>query len=423
LHFPSTLASLKLLDSILNLGVEEHHSPNAKRTIRTVNCLNLVVAFFLLVGVGIYFIGGAYAGFIPCAIFLSLHVLAILLSRIHHPRLAFLLFTISVNCSIFYINQLYPPAAGAYLYYFPLIVSVVLLNNPSFKDRYTLAHFTLCIIFFVGNLVIKVPGLQLEHVGAGEVTTVWHFNLIISAITTGILCLFLSRILSRQNREIMSQNDNLTSAQMAVTNTLREKEILLAELHHRVKNNLAIISGLLNLQGDATSNDEARQIISDSKNRILSMALVHRMLFENPNLKNIDIGRYTRELITELFNTYNLQRYVTVVEDYDDLVLPVSKSIPLGLILNEIVTNSIKYAFRGNAKEKGEFRISIKKHNNRVLLTAHDNGKGFPDNYDFNAPSLSLGIFLIKTLTEQIDGTVSFSNDLGARITLDFLQH
>src|SRR5690606_30822652 len=115
---------------------------------------------------------------------------------------------------------------------------------------------------------------------------------------------------------------------------------------------------------------------------------------------------------------------IDLVEDYDDIVLPVGKSIPLGLILNEIVTNSIKYAFRGQNREKGKFTITIKKQNpNRVLLTVQDNGAGFPANYDFNAPSLSLGIFLIKTLTEQIDGTVSFSSENGARIDLDFLHH
>ena len=422
---PSTFIVLKrLFYTILELGVEERHTPDARRKIKTINFLNLLVAFFLLVGYTSYLTADIYIGLIPSTVFLFLHTGALWLSWRKKTRLAFLVFTITVNAAIFFINQQYPVAVGAYLYYFPLIVSVVLLNNPSFKDRYTILHVALCSVFLAANLIINIPGLRLASLDAEKINTIWHYNLVIAAATTGVLCFLLSRLITQQSREIINQNQSLTEAQQAVNTTLREKEILLAELHHRVKNNLAIISGLLNLQSDATSNDEARQVISDSKNRILSMALVHRMLFENPSLKSIDVARYSTELIRELFYTYNLQKSVDLVENYDDIVLPVSKSIPLGLILNEIVTNSIKYAFRARRGNKGEFRIEIKKHSsNRVLLTAEDSGEGFPEGYDFNAPSLSLGIFLIKTLAEQIDGTVSFSNSRGARIQLDFLQH
>lgn len=391
--------------------------------IRTINSLNLLIVFFIVVGYSTYFILDNAQGLIPATLFLVLHVFALFLSKIRRPRLSFIVFTITVNSAIFFINQFYPKGSGAFMYYFPLIVSVVLLNNPSFRDRYTVFHFALCIVFFVCSLALEVPGLRITTMDVEQVAGTFRYNLVISALTTAVLCFQLSLIISRQNREIMTQNENLTRAQLAVSNTLREKEILLAELHHRVKNNLAIISGLLNLQGDATSNDEAREIISESKNRILSMALVHRMLFENPSLKSIDVSRYSHELIAELFNTYNLQKNVTLEERYDDIVLPVGKSIPLGLILNEIVTNSIKYAFRGKSEKKKKFSISITREpGGRVKVEAQDNGKGFPEKYNFDAPSLSLGIFLIKTLSEQIEGTVRFSNNGGARIELEFPQ-
>ena len=391
--------------------------------IRTVNSLNLLIAFFILLSYSTFFVLGTSEGFAASTVFLVMHCLALVMSRIRKPRVAFIIFTVTVNAAIFYINQFYPEGAGAYLYYFPLIVSVVLLNNPSFRDRYTLLHFGLCIAFFILTILAGPPRTGILSLTPDQVEDTFRYNLAISAATTAVLCFQLSRIISRQNREIISQNQNLTQAQHAVNSTLREKEILLAELHHRVKNNLAIISGLLNLQGDATSNDEARQIISESKNRILSMALVHRMLFENPSLKSIDISRYSHELVTELFNTYNLHKSVAIDEKYDNIVLPVGKSIPLGLILNEIVTNSIKYAFRGRSETKKQFHISITRSGaNNVRLVAQDTGKGFPENYDFNAPSLSLGIFLIKTLAEQIEGTVRFSNSAGARIELEFPQ-
>jgi two-component sensor histidine kinase len=152
----------------------------------------------------------------------------------------------------------------------------------------------------------------------------------------------------------------------------------------------------------------------------MSMALVHRMLYENAELKSLDLGRYASELISELFNSYDLQKYVNVRQDCDKIVLPVSKSIPLGLILNEIVTNSIKYVFRFSREEKGEFYISIKEHDGKVKMIVKDNGEGFPPDFNFEGENLSLGIYLIKTLSEQIDGQVQFSNDNGAKIELNF---
>jgi two-component sensor histidine kinase len=144
------------------------------------------------------------------------------------------------------------------------------------------------------------------------------------------------------------------------------------------------------------------------------------MLYKNPELKSIDLSTYTSELIYELFNSYDLVNKVSIIEDYDHVVLPINKSIPLGLILNEIVTNSIKYVYKVNPKQNGLFFISIKSEGDVITLIAKDSGTGFPADLDFNSKNLSLGIFLIKTLAEQIDGNARFSNDDGAKIELSF---
>jgi len=307
-----------------------------------------------------------------------------------------------------------------YLYYFPVIVSVVLLNNPSFTDKLSLIHMAVCVLFFTATFLVKIPSIQHE-LAAEKILFIRHFNIITAMIITAILSFLLTRVISKQNSEIVVQNNDLLRAKQVVNASLKEKEVLLAELHHRVKNNLAIISGLLNLQDDATSNEEAKEIIGDSKNRIMSMALVHRMLYENAELKNLDLSRYISELVLEMFNSYNLTRFVDITIDCDKVVLPVSKSVPLGLIINEIVTNSIKYVYKTNRKEKGRFFISVKEDNNNVTMNVKDNGPGFPAGFDSDAENLSLGIYLIKSLTEQIDGTVQFLNDSGARIEVKFV--
>lgn len=389
------------------------------RKVKTTNLLNFIVCCSLLTSVTHYFfLGDKYSVGIVLALFL-ISLASMILNGFGKTTLSFLLFTLNVNAAIFYYCLHHSLEAGTCFYFFPLIVSVVLLNNPSVRDTWMVVHFSICVVFFAACFLVEIPGIQAD-LSRSQIVYLQRFNLFSSAIITALLSFLLTRLVSSQNYEIVTQNEDLRKTKEAVNVSLKEKEVLLAELHHRVKNNLAIISGLLNLQEDATNSEEAKQILGDSKSRIMSMALVHKMLYENPELKSIHIGKYASELIYELFNSYNLGRSITITEEYDDFVLPVSKSIPLGLILNEVVTNCIKYVFKSVGKQKGQFYISIRHKGNDVTLTVRDNGKGFPGDFDPESSNLSLGIYLIKTLAEQIDGQISFSNDNGAKIELVF---
>jgi len=147
---------------------------------------------------------------------------------------------------------------------------------------------------------------------------------------------------------------------------------------------------------------------------------VHKMLFKNPEFKTIDFGKYSSELITELFYSYNLLEEVQIKEEYDTIHLPINTCIPLGLILNEIVTNSIKYGFNSDHTENKQFWVSVKNTNNMVSLIVKDSGTGFNKDFNTNLETSSLGIVLIRSLTEQIDGKVVFSNSNGAKIEINF---
>lgn len=377
--------------------------------------------FFLIIGFTNYVFLKTDFKLLNSLIFIGLAVLSLFLNKFKRTQLAFILFTLNVNLSIFFINKYYPFESGSFLFYFPLIVSIVLLNNPSLRDKYSILHFGICALFFIGNIFIEFPNLIINNLSEEQIKLLWYYNLIISSSITGILSFLLTRIIYNQNREILLQNADLQKAQEIVNNSLKEKEVLLAELNHRVKNNLAIISGLLSLQENSIENEEAKRVLSDSKTRIMSMALVHKMLYENPQLKNIAIAKYSSNLLAELLNSYNVTKNIRVNEDYDNIYLPVSKSIPLGLILNELITNSIKYSYRYGQKQDWVFDISIKNTNNSVKLIVKDNGPGFSNNFNQETDTVSLGIFLVKTLTEQIDGEVKFSNDMGAKIELNFI--
>ena len=200
--------------------------------------------------------------------------------------------------------------------------------------------------------------------------------------------------------------------------SLYDKEILLKEIHHRVKNNLMIISSLLSLQSDYIEDEESKNIFKESQNRARSMALIHERLYQSTDLKRIDFGDYIRTLANDLYHTYVMDTSLIKLNiDVEDIRLDINTSIPLGLILNELLTNSLKHAFlRG---EGGEIYINFHMHDKKYFLEVSDNGIGFPNDIDYENTE-SLGLRLVTSLTEQIDGEIEFNNISGTSFKIIF---
>lgn len=387
--------------------------------VRTTNVLNLLVIVFTASSfITVGFLGKRY-DLIPILCVFLFAISCFYLNAKFYPRTAFLFFAFYINLIICYFTLSHPRDTDLYIYFFPVIVSLILLNTGAFAGYTTLVIGLICATFLILSVTLDIPEIRRE-LSTEQTQMLRTFNLFGASIMTAILSFLLTRIISRQFNEIGEQNAVLVKSKEAIDSSLKEKEILLAELHHRVKNNLAIISGLLNLQDDATSNLEAKEIIRDSKSRIMSMAMVHRMLYEKQELKNLDLKHYASELVLELFNSYDLVQKLKFNISCRQYELPVVKSVPLGLIINEVVTNSIKYAFKKNGRNSGTFSIEVSGSPENVQMVLSDDGAGFPPDFDPNSETLSLGIFLIKSLAEQIDGTVNFSNNNGAKILLEF---
>lgn len=202
--------------------------------------------------------------------------------------------------------------------------------------------------------------------------------------------------------------------------SLREKELLLKEIHHRVKNNLQIISSLLNLQSSYIKDKTALEIFRESQNRVKSMALIHEELYKTANLSQIDFKKYSENLMNYLYQSY---RIATKIIDFNiqttDIFLDIETAIPLGLIINELVSNSLKYAFKNSKEEYGKIFISLKNNNGLYELIVGDNGVGLPENFDFRSTN-TLGSQLVLSLTEQIDGEISIDNSQGAKFIIKF---
>jgi PAS domain S-box-containing protein len=200
--------------------------------------------------------------------------------------------------------------------------------------------------------------------------------------------------------------------------SLYEKEILLKEIHHRVKNNLMIISSLLNLQSKYIKDEESKNIFKESQNRAKSMALIHERLYNSKDLKRIDFGDYINTLAHDLYHTYVIDNNLIELNvNVDDLMLDINTSIPLGLIVNELVTNSLKHAFpRGRS---GKIEINFHLQDDKYILEVKDKGIGFPEDIDYKNTD-SLGLRLVTILTEQIEGVIEFNNTSGTSFKIIF---
>ncbi len=201
--------------------------------------------------------------------------------------------------------------------------------------------------------------------------------------------------------------------------SLREKEILLKEIHHRVKNNMQIISSLLCLQSRYIRDPKDLELFMDSENRVRSMALVHEKLYQSKDLTRIDFESYIRELIAHLSHFYNIDlNEITINVDVKNIYLNIEEAIPCAQIINELISNSMKYAFMG--KTSGQINISFCKNNTgKHVLIIEDNGIGLPENFNLEN-SKSLGLQLVTALNGQLKGTIELDKTRGTSFTIIF---
>ncbi|WP_321423629.1 sensor histidine kinase [uncultured Methanobacterium sp.] len=225
----------------------------------------------------------------------------------------------------------------------------------------------------------------------------------------------ITKIVLQSRVKVLLQTRRLS---LQVNQLLKDKEMLMKEIHHRVKNNLMIISSLLNLQSRYIKDDATREIFKESQTRAQSMALIHERLYRSGDLKSIAFSEYIRSLTRDIFNTYNTSRgRIQLQMDVQNIMVDVNSAVPLGLIINELVTNSLKYAFPND--QEGIIRIQFHKEGDCYLLEVGDNGVGIPDDFDI-LKSDSLGMLLVNSLTSQIQGELELKREKGTTFIIRF---
>jgi PAS domain S-box-containing protein len=209
------------------------------------------------------------------------------------------------------------------------------------------------------------------------------------------------------------------AAEEKIKTSLREKEALLKEIHHRVKNNLQVVTSLLGLQSRVATDEQTRKMFQESQNRIHSMALLHESLYQSNNLSMIDFPDYIRQLASHLFHSYGVRAdRIHLRTNLDELYLNLDSAVPCGLIINELVSNSLKYAFPDG--REGEVRIDLHEHSDgQARLVVADNGIGLRSDIDWST-ARSLGLRLVRSLAEQLGAKIQVKSNIGTEVQLTF---
>ncbi|HOU84049.1 MAG TPA: PocR ligand-binding domain-containing protein [Spirochaetota bacterium] len=228
---------------------------------------------------------------------------------------------------------------------------------------------------------------------------------------------FSNILLAKESSENLRTKEKLQQNEIQIKQQLEEKEMILREVHHRIKNNIANISNLLKLQAVSTDCCETREKLHEAIGGVESMKFIYEKLLLSDNYRDISIKEYLEDLVKAIVENFPEKSKISIYQNIEDFQMNAKTVFLIGTIVNELITNSLKYAFSG--KDCGLLSITLSKHNNGIELIVSDNGSGFPNNFDPDK-SNGFGLTLIKMLTKQLQGNFSAENNNGSICTLRF---
>ncbi|MBU1368520.1 MAG: sensor histidine kinase [Bacteroidetes bacterium] len=231
-----------------------------------------------------------------------------------------------------------------------------------------------------------------------------------------VLVIIFIFIILKFYRQTKRSNSKLVSQHDIISKQKEEKEVLLKEIHHRVKNNLQLISSLLNLQTQNIEDESIISAIADGQSRIEAMVLIHQKLYQGANISSVDFKDYTLQLLDQISGLYPELKEVEKTVVAGNIKLDIDTSIPVGLILSELITNAFKYSY---ANKKGSIVLTLTKDEHDYVLVVHDSGPGLPKDFDPSTTS-SIGLHLVRRLARQLYGTSRYEYENGSKFIINF---
>ena len=300
-------------------------------------------------------------------------------------------------------------------FYFIFLLPTVFLLNTTWK--------TWAVISYSSSIIAIMAVLRylfFSYDSAFPVSPEIQANIgLLNASLTGIVVLvvmyYFSRTIGEKDEALVAANLELEKRNKEISNQHSHLQVLLKEVHHRVKNNLQIISSLMSLQERNIEDDEVAAVLNESKRRVEAIALIHQKLYQDNKVNRVDFNSYLNEFIE---TQKVLSPKVTYSLNSIDSELSLDTSVPLGLILSEIITNSVKHAFKD--VEKPSVDVNLTKKSEQFVLMVSDNGVGLPTDFDLHTPK-SLGTEIIMALTEQIDAEIEVIVDHGTTFKITFI--
>ena len=311
------------------------------------------------------------------------------------------------------------PAQNYQLYLQGRICALSELDDPS---------ITPCMVEFMKEIEVRaklvVPivqhsklwGLLIAHqCDEPREWQEWEMNLFQQLVNQLAIAIQQSLLYQQLQAELSERKQ----AEANLKNSLKEKEILLKEIHHRVKNNLCVVASLLEMQSNTVADAHLAKMFEESQNRLYSMALIHEKLYRSTNLAQINFGEYLEDLVSNLFDSYNISDNRILLQVIaEPISLNIETATPCGLIANELVSNTLKHAFPHGTS--GTVSVECYQTGDREIhLFVKDNGIGFPENLDFRKTN-SMGFQVVCTLTEQLEGTIELLRQTGTDFYLRF---
>jgi two-component sensor histidine kinase len=238
---------------------------------------------------------------------------------------------------------------------------------------------------------------------------------IIALVGLVVFLVFINYFSKRKEKELYAKNEEINRQKSQIEQSLREKEVLIREIHHRVKNNLQIITSMLGLQISKEEGKESENTLREARQRISSIALTHQMLYQNSNLSDIMLNEYIENLVRQIESSIPPSDIELVTDlEVNGRKMNIDNAVPLGLLINELLTNSFKHAFPNN--EKGIIKVTLRETDTDCVFGISDNGVGLPD--DFNSGKKSMGMDLIHILAEQLEARLSIESRSGSSFVL-----
>jgi two-component sensor histidine kinase len=345
---------------------------------------------------------------------------SVILNHFGKYFLSSLLVLINTNYCVLFFSIYLGFDSGIHLYLLTSPLIVLSLFHSNRKNFIALAMLSYILCLFIVLLVEKYFQFHVQQLDKESLSFLYILNFsfsILILISLSLYFLFhnekINTLLNDRNEELKVENSVRKQAEDLARQTLQEREILLSEVHHRVKNNLAIISGLINLQVEDLKDEESKKIFMETKDRIYSMSLIHNQLYQNKSFAQIEFAQYISTLCSHIQKSYPLHSSFLIRENTEPVQFDIKTAIPCALILNELVTNAFRHAFVNVTA--GTIEVGLKIETNCVLFWVSDTGVGMDRKF---LEATSMGMSLIHSLIDQIDGKLHFENGNGSKFLI-----